>query len=729
MTDGPPRLLACDGRTCLARTVGRLPVLVPLGRPPCGLWPHRVAPARHGCSSQRIPVGRAAFEPPRPRSYLNHPPSAVNPRHIGPACQRYPTPIASHSSTAWQPAAEAVLVHACMCTPPSATNRVHPCRVAAPGRCNTAVQHPPSSHTHTAACTRLLPLRPAPACPLQPEHHAAAVAGTPVNRSPRCALPSPGRSRRLLRGPRRSPSVRPRTSWRSGCRRRYRRETRCVPPPLPPPVPAGRVRAARAPRCRAAGCRAGCTWGARRPASGQAELRRRARSGRCDGWGLVQGLQRCDDRAELRQHASRCAAGRTHRDPHPGHSAPGRVFPVRPGTAPRRSRPACVRRRGRSRFPTLSSPPDPHASLHCDWYLYGPCSAVAGTASSAVLGCLLACLLMRARTEQGPGPSGTRRSSNGSSHSRRSDWLHGMVALTAGSGNCYRLDARAATSIDALRSAARAPRPQVDGSRSGAGSTRRPRAGASAAARIAHVSTEPDRQLTVAGPSAPQAYTSAHVSNTACACACASRCAHAYLLQIVAYTSAHVSTICAAQLLTPTPPPAPPPGAMASPGHGPDTRGPTTLAVGLGRAEPGGAVQKSAFEVASDAFNTFKRLLTQHEVVSEFLQENHAKFFKMYEELLQSKNYATQRQVPPPRPPPTTSTCAVCASRRTFAPPPSTWHGRPVLACIAVVLACIGLCWPVFRLCRAALAVVSGPSPGTSLLRPGAWAARCWPPA
>eukprot|EP00892_Ulva_mutabilis_P003780 jgi/Ulvmu1/1774/UM118_0013.1 len=55
-------------------------------------------------------------------------------------------------------------------------------------------------------------------------------------------------------------------------------------------------------------------------------------------------------------------------------------------------------------------------------------------------------------------------------------------------------------------------------------------------------------------------------------------------------------------------------------------------------------VQKTAFEVASDAFNTFKRLLTQHEIVSEFLQENHVKFFKMYEELLQSKNYATQRQ-------------------------------------------------------------------------------------
>lgn len=59
----------------------------------------------------------------------------------------------------------------------------------------------------------------------------------------------------------------------------------------------------------------------------------------------------------------------------------------------------------------------------------------------------------------------------------------------------------------------------------------------------------------------------------------------------------------------------------------------------------GVAVQKSAFEVASDAFNTFKRLLTQHDAVGEFLQEHHSHFFKLYEQLLQSKNYATQRQV------------------------------------------------------------------------------------
>ena len=63
-------------------------------------------------------------------------------------------------------------------------------------------------------------------------------------------------------------------------------------------------------------------------------------------------------------------------------------------------------------------------------------------------------------------------------------------------------------------------------------------------------------------------------------------------------------------------------------------------------------MQKSAFEVASDAFNTFKRLLTQHDAVAEFLQDNHSQFFKLYEQLLQSKNYATQRQVrPPPQPP------------------------------------------------------------------------------
>jgi hypothetical protein len=56
-------------------------------------------------------------------------------------------------------------------------------------------------------------------------------------------------------------------------------------------------------------------------------------------------------------------------------------------------------------------------------------------------------------------------------------------------------------------------------------------------------------------------------------------------------------------------------------------------------------MQLNAFEVASDAFNTFKRLLTQHDVVADFLLANHDRFFRLYEQLLQSKNYATQRQV------------------------------------------------------------------------------------
>lgn len=72
----------------------------------------------------------------------------------------------------------------------------------------------------------------------------------------------------------------------------------------------------------------------------------------------------------------------------------------------------------------------------------------------------------------------------------------------------------------------------------------------------------------------------------------------------------------------------------------------------VGLTGGGVAVQKSAFEVASDAFNTFKRLLTHHDAVGEFLQEHHCHFFKLYEQLLQSKNYATQRQVCAPRPTP-----------------------------------------------------------------------------
>lgn len=51
------------------------------------------------------------------------------------------------------------------------------------------------------------------------------------------------------------------------------------------------------------------------------------------------------------------------------------------------------------------------------------------------------------------------------------------------------------------------------------------------------------------------------------------------------------------------------------------------------------------FDVASDAFATFKDLLTKHEmVVSEFLTTHYEEFFELYEKLLTSTNYVTRRQ-------------------------------------------------------------------------------------
>jgi hypothetical protein len=63
-----------------------------------------------------------------------------------------------------------------------------------------------------------------------------------------------------------------------------------------------------------------------------------------------------------------------------------------------------------------------------------------------------------------------------------------------------------------------------------------------------------------------------------------------------------------------------------------------------------GCLQINAFEVASDAFTTFKRLLTQHDIVSDFLLQHHTRFFSQYEQLLRG-NYATQRQVRRLQPP------------------------------------------------------------------------------
>lgn len=66
----------------------------------------------------------------------------------------------------------------------------------------------------------------------------------------------------------------------------------------------------------------------------------------------------------------------------------------------------------------------------------------------------------------------------------------------------------------------------------------------------------------------------------------------------------------------------------------------------IAHVQTAGPVQINAFEVASDAFTTFERLLTKHEIVADFLNSHFQRFFTQYEQLLQSEaNYATQRQV------------------------------------------------------------------------------------
>uniref|UniRef100_A0A7S0RI09 Calcium-binding protein 39 n=1 Tax=Chlamydomonas leiostraca TaxID=1034604 RepID=A0A7S0RI09_9CHLO len=56
-------------------------------------------------------------------------------------------------------------------------------------------------------------------------------------------------------------------------------------------------------------------------------------------------------------------------------------------------------------------------------------------------------------------------------------------------------------------------------------------------------------------------------------------------------------------------------------------------------------VEVANFEIASDAFSTFKDLLTRHKaIVAQYLQENYAEFFPAYVKLLQSGNYVTRRQ-------------------------------------------------------------------------------------
>ncbi|KAG8636659.1 hypothetical protein MANES_15G020600v8 [Manihot esculenta] len=56
-------------------------------------------------------------------------------------------------------------------------------------------------------------------------------------------------------------------------------------------------------------------------------------------------------------------------------------------------------------------------------------------------------------------------------------------------------------------------------------------------------------------------------------------------------------------------------------------------------------VELPNFDVASDAFSTFKDLLTKHgTVVAEYLTAHYDEFFDHYEKLLTSPNYVTRRQ-------------------------------------------------------------------------------------
>lgn len=56
-------------------------------------------------------------------------------------------------------------------------------------------------------------------------------------------------------------------------------------------------------------------------------------------------------------------------------------------------------------------------------------------------------------------------------------------------------------------------------------------------------------------------------------------------------------------------------------------------------------VQKPAFDVASDAFSTFKMILTLHKkLAARVLEEEYDKFFGAYNNLIQSTNYVSMRQ-------------------------------------------------------------------------------------
>ncbi|KAJ9052736.1 Hym1p [Entomophthora muscae] len=56
-------------------------------------------------------------------------------------------------------------------------------------------------------------------------------------------------------------------------------------------------------------------------------------------------------------------------------------------------------------------------------------------------------------------------------------------------------------------------------------------------------------------------------------------------------------------------------------------------------------VETGTFDIASDAFASFREILTRHKpLVSQFLETNYSKFFEEYQKLLTSPNYVTKRQ-------------------------------------------------------------------------------------
>jgi len=58
-----------------------------------------------------------------------------------------------------------------------------------------------------------------------------------------------------------------------------------------------------------------------------------------------------------------------------------------------------------------------------------------------------------------------------------------------------------------------------------------------------------------------------------------------------------------------------------------------------------GYVELSTFDIASDAFSTFKELLTRHKsLAATFLEDQYEKVFTKYRVLLDSENYVTKRQ-------------------------------------------------------------------------------------